>query len=65
MDHYEKHGSVSLTCRYFGMRWRIAPSRPHRRRQPTWTAALAEAVRMERERYQPLGEERIAPLLRA
>lgn len=40
-------------------------SRPVRRRTPTWTPALAEAVRMERERYPCWGKEKIAVLLRA
>lgn len=41
------------------------PSRPRRRRTPTWAPALADAVRMERERYPRWGKEKIATLLRA
>lgn len=40
------------------------PSRPRRRRQPTWTPELAEAVRAERERYPRWGKEKIAIMLR-
>jgi transposase InsO family protein len=40
-------------------------SRPRRRRTPTWTPELVEAVRAERERYPRWGKEKIAVLLRA
>ena len=40
-------------------------SKPHRLRKPTWTAELAEAVRVERECYPRWGKEKIAVLLRA
>lgn len=40
------------------------PSRPRRRRQPTWSTALADAVRCERERYPRWGKEKIARMLR-
>ena len=82
MGHFERHGSVSLTCRYFGIsrptfyraRKRYdphhlgsledRPSRPRRRRQPTWTPALVEAVRAKREEFPRWGKEKIARLLR-
>lgn len=38
--------------------------RPHRRRQPTWTAAQAEQVRRLRERYPRWGKDKLAVLLR-
>jgi transposase InsO family protein len=40
------------------------PSRPRRTRQPTWSADLVEAVRMEPERYPRWGKEKIATMLR-
>jgi len=40
------------------------PSRPRRRRQPTWSAELVERVQAERERYPRWGKEKIATLLR-
>ena len=39
--------------------------RPHRRRQPTWTAAQAERVRRLREQYPRWGKDKLAVLLRA
>jgi len=38
--------------------------RPHRRRQPTWTAAQAERVRRMREQYPRWGKDKLAVLLR-
>jgi transposase InsO family protein len=38
--------------------------RPHRRRQPTWTAAQAERVRRLREQYPRWGKDKLAVLLR-
>lgn len=82
IEHWQRHGNKSLTCRYFGISrptldralkryqpGRLAsledrPSRPRRRRRPTWSAELAEAVRCERERYPRWGKEKIATLLR-
>ena len=82
IEHLEKHGNKSLTCRYFGIsrptldralaRYRPSrlasledrPSRPRRRRQPTWTPELVAAVRAEREAYPRWGKEKIAVLLR-
>lgn len=40
-------------------------SRPRRVRRATWSSALVEAVRMERERYSCWGKEKIAVLLHA
>jgi len=40
------------------------PSRPHHRRQPTWTPELVAAVQGEREAYPRWGKEKIAVLLR-
>lgn len=37
--------------------------RPHRRRQPTWTAAQAERVRRLREQYPRWGKDKLAVLL--
>jgi transposase InsO family protein len=41
------------------------PRRPHRARQPTWTAQLVEAVQQLRERYPRWGKDKLTPLLRA
>jgi putative transposase len=40
------------------------PSRPRRRRQPTWTPELVAAVQAEREQYPRWGKDKIARLLR-
>jgi transposase InsO family protein len=40
------------------------PSRPRRRRRPTWTPATAEAVRRVRARYPRWGKDKLAVLLR-
>lgn len=39
------------------------PSRPHRRRRPTWTPAAVEAVRRLRTRYPRWGKDKLAVLL--
>lgn len=41
-----------------------APSRPRRRRQPTWTPELAAAVQAKREQFPRWGKDKIARLLR-
>lgn len=38
--------------------------RPHRRRQPTWSAALAERVRQLRQQYPRWGKDKLIVLLR-
>ncbi|MGH7623247.1 MAG: integrase core domain-containing protein [Gemmatimonadaceae bacterium] len=83
IEHMEKQGNKSLTCRYFGISrptldralrrydprhlasLEDVPSRPRRRRTPTWTGELATAVRVQREAYPRWGKEKIACLLRA
>ncbi len=55
LHRYNRHDLRSLENR---------PSRPKRRRQPTWSPELAEAVRQLREEYPSWGKDKLVVLLR-
>ena len=81
MDYYRRRGrNAARTCRYFGIsrqtfyRWkrRYHPydlasleDRSHRRRRPTWSAALADRVVALRRQYPRWGKDKLGVLLRA